>query len=328
MTLQPFQGPPATPAADEDRFRYYLRQIQRHPAYIGVRAKVRTIRRLIPDALRLATNRFRQLPSAVIVGAQKAGTTQLFSYLIRHPRCFGGYPKEVHYFTKYADRSIGWYRSRFPFASRIAKVNGITIEATPGYISLPSALHHMREVLPDARVILLLRDPVDRAFSQYQHEKRRHREPREFAEVVRCDMEQFKFAPQLGVERSADAPPFHGCVARGYYVLQIELMWQLYPREQVLVADSADLFDDTNAVCQRVFDFIGLDHFDIQPDKIYNRGYYREKIDPATAELLRDHYRPYDELLVKLVGRQFRWMDSTAARTLASPLTTAMRRAA
>lgn len=328
MTTQHIQGLPTTPVADDDRFRYYVRQIQRHPAYTSVRTKVRTVRRLLPDALRLATNRYRQLPSTVIIGAQKAGTTQLYSYLIRHPRCFGGYPKEIQYFSRFPDRSVGWYRSRFPFARRVAKVDGITIEATPAYMAMPQALHHMRQVLPDARLVVLLRDPVDRAFSQYQHQKRRYRELRDFPTVVRSDMQQYKYVPRLGLARSTEALTFKGCVVRGYYALQLELLWQEYPREQVLIVDSADLFDDTNAVCQRVFDFVGLDRFAVQPDKIYNRGHYREKIDPAMAELLRDHYRPHDELLVELVGRPFRWMESSAKPGVTLPLSTVTRRVA
>jgi hypothetical protein len=89
-------------------------------------------------------------------------------------------------------------------------------------------------------------------------------------------------------------------------------LWQIYPREQTLLLDAADLFDDTNAMCQRVFEFLGLERFDVQPDKVYNRGYYREKIDPATAEILREHYRSHDVWLAQLTGQSFRWMRDDA----------------
>jgi hypothetical protein len=77
--------------------------------------------------------------------------------------------------------------------------------------------------------------------------------------------------------------------------------------------DSADLFGDTNLTCQRVFDFLGLEHFDIELTKIYNRGYYKERIDPLVAERLREHFRPYDARLSEFVGRSFRWMREPLA---------------
>jgi hypothetical protein len=83
--------------------------------------------------------------------------------------------------------------------------------------------------------------------------------------------------------------------------------------------DSADLFEDTNAVCQRVFEFVGLDRCDVSMKKVYNRGYYREAIDPSIAAELRDHYRPYDQLLAELTGQSFRWMDTRRAASSTQP---------
>jgi hypothetical protein len=97
-------------------------------------------------------------------------------------------------------------------------------------------------------------------------------------------------------------------LARGYYALQLELLFQLYQRDGVLVLDSAELFADTSAACQRVFAFLDLEPCDVQLSKVYNRGYYGEKIDPRVADRLRQHYRPYDEMLKDLLGRSFRWM--------------------
>jgi hypothetical protein len=170
----------------------------------------------------------------------------------------------------------------------------------------------MREVLPKAKLIVLLRDPVKRAFSHYQHYKSRSQEPRDFAEVVEEALAEPAFAPVLGTTR-ADSEPLLHYVHRGYYALQLEVLFDHYPREQVLVLDSANLFDNTNMVCQKVFTFLGLDPQDVSPKKIHNRGLYREQIDPSVAETLREHYRPHDELLSELLERRFRWMDEPSA---------------
>ncbi len=99
-----------------------------------------------------------------------------------------------------------------------------------------------------------------------------------------------------------------GYVARGYYALQLELLYKLYRRNRVLVLDSANLFADTAAVCNRVFDYMGLEDFDVEPGKVYNRGFYKEKIDLSVAARLREHYRPYDEMLAELLTQPCGWM--------------------
>jgi hypothetical protein len=248
----------------------------------------------------------------VVVGAQKAGTTQLFACLVRHPQCLGGRAKELQYFSKRRDRPISWYRSQFPLTRTVIKAGGLCLEATPSYLPSPPALRMMGQVLPDAKVVVLLRDPVARAFSHYQHYRTRRLDQREFPEVVRQQIAQSPYQPVRGAAVGPDAAAMLEYVYRGYYALQLEVLFEQYPRERVLIIDSAELFDDTNAVCQQVFDFVGLDHHDVPPRKIHNRGYYRERIDPATAELLREHYRPHDKLLVELVGRRFRWMDAAS----------------
>ena len=273
------------------------------------RKAFRATKRFLPNQWRLATQQYRQLPGAVIVGAQKAGTTQLHLCLTRHPRCFSGATKELHYFSKRSDRPLSWYRSQFPFARTVERVGGLCLESTPSYLPMPQALRMMSKVLPDAKVIVLLRDPVSRAFSHYQHYKSRHLESREFREIVDEAIARPTITPTRGAALWADAKPMLDFVARGYYALQLDLLLAIYPAEQVLIVDSADLFDDTNAVCQRVFEFLGLDSRPVPPKKIHNRGYYREVIDPATAQLLRDHYRAHDQLLVELLGRRFGWMD-------------------
>lgn len=294
---------------EEDSFRVFWRRVKRHPAYRVCKAPGDLVKNFLPNVWRRSTQRFRHLPTTLIVGAQKAGTTQLYSYLVTHPCCFGAAEKEVDYFSKQAERSVQWYRSRFPLSFRVTRTRGQVMEASPSYLATPSALRKMKEVVPKARIIVILRDPVSRAFSHYQHRKTRHLEMRGFAECVAEELREHAFSPQFGLALQANAKPMLGYVARGYYALQIELLLKLFARNRVLFVDSATLFQDTTATCQRVFDFMGLDDFEVQPTKIFNRGFYKETIDPRVAEQLREHYRPYDDLLANLLGMPFSWMN-------------------
>jgi Sulfotransferase domain len=301
------------PDAEISTLHFYVRKLQRHPAFGSLKRPLNAAKEAVSHSFRMSTQRLRLLPTAVVAGAAKAGTTQLHAHLIKHPRCFSGAEKEVRYFSRFSDRSLAWYRSRFPLRARVERCQGQVIDSSPSYLPTPSALRLMRDVLPAARVIVILRDPTARAFSNYQHQKTRHREARSFAEVVAAELQRNLYSPQLGAALGPAAPPMNDNISGGYYALQLELLLALYPRDQVLILDSADLFDDTAATCQRVFDFLGLEPFNVHPEKVYNRGYYREKIEPQVAELLRDHYRPYDELLTQVVGRPFRWMASGSA---------------
>lgn len=298
---------------NESALRMHLRRVKRHPAFRVWKKPGDVVKNLLPHAWRRGTQRFRHLPTCVIVGAQKAGTTQLYAYLVTHPRCFEAAKKEVDYFSKHPERSVAWYRSRFPLSIRVARKQGHVMEASPSYLPTPSALRQMKQVLPKTRLIVLLRDPVSRAFSHYQHRKTRHLEPRSFAECVAEEIRANEFPAELGVALRPNAAPMLGYVARGYYALQLELLLKLYPRNKVLLMDSASLFEDTSAACERVFNFLGLESFDVQPTKIYNRGYYQETIDPRVAEELREHYRPYDALLTQLVEQPFSWMAQAKA---------------
>jgi hypothetical protein len=292
----------------EQPLRVFVRRLKRHPAYRVWTTPFDLVKDSLTGSWRLATQRVRHLPTTVIVGAQKAGTTQLYAYMVKHPRCYGAAEKEVDYFSKHPKRPVAWYRSRFPWRGRVLRRQGHVVEASPSYLPTPSALRKMQAVLPNARVIAILRDPVSRAFSHYQHKKTRHLESRSFAEAVEEEIRTNAFPAQWGVALRDDAAPMLGYVARGYYALQLELLGKMYRRNRVLVLDSASLFADTAATCNRVFDYMGLEGFDVEPGKVYNRGFYQEKIDPRVADRLREHYRPYDEMLEELLGQSFGWM--------------------
>jgi hypothetical protein len=300
-----------------DSLRELLRRVKRHPAFRVWKLPFDLVKEAPSSAWRMASQRYRNLPTTVIVGAQKAGTTQLYAYMVKHPRCWEAAEKEVDYFSKRPHRSVRWYRSRFPMRWRVAWRQGHVLEASPSYLPTPSALRKMHKVLPNARVIVLLRDPVSRAFSHYQHKKTRHLEARRFEQVVDDEIRNNSFPAKRGIALADDAKPMLGYVARGYYALQLELLFKLYRKNRVLVMDSASLFDDTAAACNRVFDYMGLEDFDVEPGKVYNRGFYKEKIDPRVADQLREHYRPYDAMLAEMFDQPFRWI-AQAPRSIAA----------
>ena len=134
-----------------------------------------TTTRLAEVLSRGLTHPIRLLPDFLISGAQRGGTTSLYNYLQAHP-CFElPTTKELHFFDRKFHRGLAWYRAHFPtylekcFAQRIQGRAFLTGEATPNYLFHPLVSRRVAEVLPRVKLIVLLRNPVDRAFSHYHH---------------------------------------------------------------------------------------------------------------------------------------------------------------
>jgi hypothetical protein len=294
---------------DEDSLRQFARRVKQHPAYRVAKPALDAVKNSLPLVLRMATNRFRHLPTVVIVGVKRAGTRRLYANLLKHPRCFAAVEKEIDYFSEHPERSVAWYRSRFPLRRRVLRRGGHVLEVSPSYLPNPIALQRMKVVLPRTRIIVLLRDPVARAFAHYEHQRTRFVESRRFEEAVAEELRNDAFPAKPGVALAADAKSMLGYVSRGYYALQLELLLKVYTRNRVLVIDSASLTEDMSAVCERVFDFMGLDSFDVKSGKTGDRDVNQQKIDSRVVDRLREHYRPHDEMLEELLGQSFSWMS-------------------
>ena len=145
----------------------------------------------IPDIwIRDLTAKKRILPSFIIIGAQRCGTTSLYDYLSHHPQIIPSPVKELFYFDDYYTRPIEWYKSFFPTKKEQEKLERdlvasvITGEASPSYFFHPYAAKRIKETLPQIKLILVLRDPIERAYSHYTHIKRVNREPLSFEEAI------------------------------------------------------------------------------------------------------------------------------------------------
>ena len=172
--------------------------MKRHPAFRAWKTPFDLVKDSLPLALRMATNRVRHLPTTVIVGAKGRDDAALRVYgeasaVLRR----GGEGSRLLFEASEADRRL--VSVAVSLAAAGCGGRGMCIEASPSYLPTPSALRKMQTVLPNARVIVLLRDPVSRAFSHYQHEKTRHLESRSFAEAVEEEIRANAFPAKCGV---------------------------------------------------------------------------------------------------------------------------------
>ena len=214
-------------------------------------------------SLRRLTARQRALPDFLIIGAQKAGTSSLFSYLAQHPKIMPSSKKEVHYFDGGLQEAVdtyalgeNWYRSHFPYRTRLAQEEALTFEASPQYLYSPLVPQRIASRLPDAKLLAVLRNPVERAISHYYHEVRMGREnrPIEMAldvtdAIASPDLSAFKYKDPTQINKSY--------ITRGLYADQIKRYWQHFDPAQIHIVDSAQMKKDATFM-EDVFTFLGI----------------------------------------------------------------------
>jgi len=251
-----------------------------------------------------ATAGLRPLPDFLILGAQKAGTTALYAYLRWHPEITGPSFKEVSFFDRHYAKGERWYRAHMPVRRR-----SLVGEASPSYLFHPLAPERVAGMLPGARLIALLRNPVDRAFSHYQHEVALGREPLSFEDAV--DREDERMQGEL--ERMLRDPSYFSLawwnytyVARGRYAEQLERWFAAFPREQLLVLFTEELSADTAATYRRVLDFLGVTARDLETyPRIFDRDY--ADMNPGTRARLHKEFENPNRRLASLLGRDLPW---------------------
>ena len=228
------------------------------------------------------------LPDFVIIGAQKGGTSFLYHLLTLHPLVEPAAEKELHFFDQPErfNRGAGWYRRCFPRVSSKDGQRSITGEATPYYLFDPPVAKRMVEIVPQARLIALLRNPVDRAYSHYQMQVKRGAEPLTFEEAIE--------------QRDSSY------LSRGIYVDQLLRWFEYFNKEQMLILKSEDFFKRTAETSRLMQEFLDLPYrqLDLPPRKTNDRY---EPMDPATRRRLKAYFEPHNQRLYEYLGVDFGW---------------------
>jgi len=255
--------------------------------------------------LRLRQRQDRALPDALILGAMKAGTSSLHFYLTQHPQVIPPLRKEVHYFDLNFSRGESWYRAHFGQAAE----PGLNLDSSPYYLFHPQAPSRAQALVPGAKLIVLLRDPVRRAYSHYWHERDKGRETLSFEDALAAEAERLgRATEQLArgqIEHSEPHQHF-SYQARGRYAEQIESWLGCYPRQQMLLLRFEDLAQDPLPVLNRSLQFLGLPALDSPQLEPRNTRRY-PPLDPATAERLREYFAPHNRALEALLGESPGW---------------------
>lgn len=274
------------------------------------------------------TNQMRLMPDFLIIGAQRCGTSSLYFYLTDHPNIVPAFNKEIHFFDENYVKGLRWYRAQFPsalqkyYVEHVRKHGFVTGEATPSYLFHPHTAGRISEIMPRVKLIVLLRNPVDRAYSQHWYNvKAKQIEPLSFKDAIEAEQERIAGEREkMLADENYVSPTYRpfSYLTRGIYIDQLRCWMDHYPKEQFLILKSEDLYSNPGRSVKQALEFLGVSSAEIDTNKEYRRykvptkaGYKvkdaHPKLDPELRKYLVDYFRPHNARLYELCGRNFDW---------------------
>lgn len=250
----------------------------------------------------------RAWPRFLIVGAMRGGTTTLYRHLTTHSKVRAALDKEVHFFDNNLHKGAHWYRAFFPLR-RAMPSDAISGEATPYYLFHPRVPESVAAMLDGVRVIALLRDPVERAFSHYQWAFGRGRETLSFEAALDAEEERLLGEHERllsDVRYVSYAHQRYSYQSRGRYAEQLERWFLRIDPGSMLILKSETLFESSASTMREILRFLELPHEELGQLPHRNPG-SGGKLDPRMTERLRAYFRPHNERLCRLLGWEQAW---------------------
>lgn len=257
------------------------------------------------NLFRVITSPWRKLPEFIIIGCTRSGTVALNKYLNQHTNIKMASRKEIHYFNKeiHYKQGIRWYKSFFPI--KIFNKKSISGEATPDYIHNPKVAKRIKKLNPNIKLIIVLRNPTDRAFSHYHYMKRTKRENLSFEDAIKNENDRIGKEKEL---KQYDGENFrrYSYLDRGLYLEQIQHWEKFFSRNQILIVENNDLQKHVQSTTDNVVNFLGLEKQTINDKSNVNVGKY-PKMRKETRLKINLHFKEHNEKLEEFLDRKLNW---------------------
>jgi hypothetical protein len=257
----------------------------------------------------------RLRPGFIMIGGQRCGTTSFFRTLRAHPQLMSArYRKGINYFDLNYDRGLNWYLGHFP-VEQVARTRTsgygepVAFEASGYYLYHPFAIERLARDLPDVKLLVMLRDPVERAFSAYKHEYARGYEQETFERALELEDERLageadRMRDDISYESLSHR--HHSYRHRGHYAEQLERVLAHFPAGQLHVMDSEAYFAEPARQYRAVLEFLGLRPFEPSTFAQVNAR-PGAPMPPETRKFLEEYFIPHNERLAELLGRPLSW---------------------
>lgn len=261
------------------------------------------------------THSFHTLPDYLIIGTPRSASTSLYQYLIQHPAVSPALTKQLHFFDTFFYKGIEWYKVCFPYQwkkiyqEKILRTKFVTGEATVHYILHPLAPQRIFETFPKIKLVIILRNPVDRAYSHWNMEFQNKNDELSFEDAINAEESRLKGEfDKLSKDENytSDNYPHRAYLATGLYAEQLKRWFNFFPKEQFLIIKSEEFSDNPSQQFNEVLKFLNIPKFDLpEYKKLHSRNY--KEMNPETRKKLIEYYKPHNEKLYTLIGQNFNW---------------------
>ena len=258
------------------------------------------------------TGFIRVIPDFLVIGAKRCGTTSLYQHLPEHP-CISKSPYDnMGFFNDNFHLGVNWYKSFFPTTFTRNKIKSkfggfLAFDVTTKYMEEESTANNVYQTKPNMKIIIILRNPVDRAYSQYHLSVRQTAERRSFEDVVEENMnrlnkeshEHYEIKPRFSAKED-------NYLKKGLYALQLRYWLKIFPRENILTVSTEEFESNQQIIYNKIFEFLNISKFEVKNTKKMEKGNY-PPIKSETRNLLLDYFRPHNHELFELINMEFDW---------------------
>jgi len=262
------------------------------------------------------TSSIRLLPSFIIIGFPRCGTTSLYNYLIEHPSIAPPLSKEIRFFGQYYDEDINWYKRYFPTLLHKYKIKKnfrdyfMTGEGSGTYVHHPLAPNRIKKAIPHIKLIVLLRNPVDRAYSQYFKIVEQGRDNLSFENAIEIESKRIRGEWEKMINnQNYYSMEYHNYsyLSAGIYVDKLKLWFNSFDKEKILIIRSEDLYNDPPLIFKKTLKFLNLPNWEIRKYEKYNVTDKKPFLESTMKKKLINYFKPHNERLYQFLGRDFGW---------------------
>ncbi|WP_428326202.1 sulfotransferase family protein [Nitrosopumilus sp.] len=257
------------------------------------------------------TSPLRVLPDFFVIGAGRTGTTSLYHYLDQHPSLSKSAYDELGFFDVNFHLGLNWYRSLFPsvftkFRIKLKTDFFMTYDVTPSYVRRPWIAKRIKKLFPKSKLIIVLRNPVDRTYSHY-HLHRKFGETRTFEEFIKNEIDDVsKWDVELKDDNYFATKVENSSLARAFYAEQLPIWFEQFSKNQILIISSENLASNTRKTMNEIFSFLNLPEYDVPNIEKVNVS-KKSKMNSKTREILLEFFKPYNEQLYDFLNKKFDW---------------------
>ncbi len=256
-----------------------------------------------PHLAKLSWHKQKQSgPDFIIAGASKSGTSSIYYYLSRHPQVLLAHKKEIDFYQQNYQRGIDWYLAHFPTITD--RADFLTGEATPNYLRFPQVAQRIKATFPQAKIIILLRNPVDRAISWHYHKLNTGLTKDNLATAIATEIDRLATVSEAEITNTGFYDPDN--IISSLYIYKIKPWIELLGRKQFLILKSEAFYLNPLEAMEQVFKFLGLPNCPLENYPKVNAGSYNQ-VDLSLRKTLSEYFAPYNRQLEEYLNMDFGW---------------------